>query len=63
MNDAPGLMVVVKLQARTPAELIAGLTEVVAQLEADVERVLEAATVERACRRVRYSAATDPFAN
>jgi hypothetical protein len=63
MNRAPELVYVVKLQAGSPAELIAGLIQVVAQLEAEVERVLSDAAALRTCRQVRYHAATNPCSN
>ena len=63
MNRAPELVYLVKLQAGSPAELIAGLVQVVAQLEAEVDRVLSDAKADCARRRTRYGAATNPCLN
>jgi hypothetical protein len=63
MNRAPELVYLVKLQAGSPAELIAGLVQVVAQLEAEVDRVLSDAAADQARRRTRYHAATHPCRN
>ena len=63
MNCSPELVYVVKLQAGSPAELIAGLVQVVAQLEGEVQRVLSDAAADRTCRRVRYHSATHPCRN
>jgi hypothetical protein len=63
MKRKPDVIYVVNLQTGTPAELIAGLVQVVAQLEADVERVLADAAADRARRIARYKAATNPCPN
>ncbi len=63
MNRAPEFVYLVKLQAGSPAELFAGLVQVVAQLKAEVDRVLSDAAADRARRRTRYHAAINPSAN